>query len=56
MGAKCIMCRGKVKGFKCDVCGFESDLHDALHEHQGHQVSKCEECQEPETKCNCDVK
>lgn len=52
--AKCIKCDNETVGFKCDICGAESDEHDDAHEHGGeHCMPKCAGCNEAQVNCSC---
>lgn len=54
MEKTCKTCKGETHGYKCDMCGAESDSHDASHACGGdHCMSKCEGCGEAEVKCSC---
>lgn len=50
----CTKCGQHTAGFKCDMCGAQSDEHDDKHPCGGdHCVAKCVACNEAETKCTC---
>lgn len=52
---ECAKCQGEVEGYKCAVCGFESDEEDSDHLHDGrcHHFPKCAGCSECEVHCKC---
>lgn len=51
---ECKNCSGSTEGYKCDMCGAESENHDDKHVCGGdHCVAKCSSCNEAETKCIC---
>jgi len=51
---ECRACGGETKGYKCDICGAESDEHHETHKcGGGHCVPMCANCGEAETKCKC---
>jgi len=51
---ECKKCKKEVSGFKCDICGSESDTHVDNHECGGdHCMPKCTGCGEAEAKCSC---
>ncbi len=51
----CMTCGGLAVGYKCDMCGNESSMHDANHQPCGgdHCLPKCLNCNEAESKCTC---
>lgn len=50
----CAKCGGTTTGYKCDMCGAQSDMHDDQHACGGeHCVAKCAGCNEAESKCTC---
>ncbi len=55
---KCAKCGGPAVGWKCAVCGAESDEHDSKHVH-GEPASdrqcmpKCQACGKAESLCGC---
>ncbi len=50
----CTRCGQGTTGYKCDMCGAESDMHDEQHACGGeHCVKKCVPCNEAESKCSC---
>lgn len=52
--SKCEKCGGPAEGFKCDMCGSESEVHEENHECGGkHCMSKCTGCGEAQAKCSC---
>ena len=51
---KCVKCQGPASGWKCDVCGEESEEHNKDHGHGAdHCMKKCVKCSEAEVKCTC---
>ncbi|MBI4127750.1 MAG: hypothetical protein HY459_01630 [Parcubacteria group bacterium] len=54
MKTTCTTCGGATSGYKCDMCGEESQAHDENHKCGGdHCVRKCAGCSEAETNCTC---
>lgn len=52
---KCKTCGGPTEGYKCDMCGAESQGHDPKHMCGGeHCMQKCKECNEAEVNCICE--
>ncbi len=52
--SKCIKCGGPTEGFKCDICGAESEVHVEDHKCGGeHCMPKCKGCGEAQVKCTC---
>jgi len=52
----CSKCSGPTEGFKCDMCGEESETHVEDHSCGGaHCVAKCQGCGEAESKCTCEA-
>jgi len=50
----CKKCGKDTAGYKCEMCGAESETHDESHNCGGeHCVAKCQECNQAETKCTC---
>lgn len=51
---KCQKCGMDAEGYKCDMCGVESQEHDSNHDCGGdHCLLKCSGCGEAETNCSC---
>ena len=51
---KCIKCDKDTMGYKCDVCGAESNQNDTSHEcGLEHCMPKCVGCNEAQAKCPC---
>lgn len=55
---KCAKCDGPTEGWKCAICGDESNKHDPSHKHgepasDRHCMPKCKGCGEAETNCSC---
>lgn len=54
VGTNCSKCQGATMGYKCDMCGVESDTHDANHACGGdHCMPKCAACQQAQVQCSC---
>lgn len=52
--AECVKCGKETEGFKCDMCGAESEVHDQAHKCGGeHCTPKCKSCGEAQVKCTC---
>lgn len=55
---KCAKCGMEAKGWKCAICGAESEQHDASHTH-GEPASDrncmpmCTGCKQAEALCTC---
>ena len=55
---KCGKCNMEAAGWKCAICGAESEQHDASHTH-GEPASdrccmpKCAGCKQAEALCTC---
>ena len=50
----CKKCGGPTEGYKCDVCGEESEAHVESHKCGGaHCMPKCAACGQAEAKCTC---
>lgn len=48
----------EAKGYKCSICGAESDMHDEHHQHgeppsDRHCMPKCAGCGQAEDHCPC---
>lgn len=53
-GVPCTTCGKATSGYKCAVCGEESVSHDEAHPCGGANCQpKCVDCNEAESKCNC---
>ncbi|HEY4489867.1 MAG TPA: hypothetical protein VJC12_01260 [Candidatus Paceibacterota bacterium] len=55
---KCAKCQGEAKGYKCAICGAESENHDESHVHgdpasHRHCMPKCASCSQAEVHCTC---
>ena len=55
---KCAKCDMDAKGWKCAICGDESDEHDESHTHgtppsDRHCMPKCTGCDKAEVLCDC---
>lgn len=51
---ECTKCHGPAAGYKCDICGDESDAHDAQHAcGADHCMPKCSGCSQAQVKCTC---
>jgi hypothetical protein len=55
---KCAKCNMEAKGWKCAMCGHESEDHDHNHKHgdpasDRHHMPKCVGCDEAEVNCSC---
>ncbi len=55
---KCAKCHGEAEGWKCAICGEESDEHDESHTHgepasPRHCMPKCKPCNQAEAHCTC---
>lgn len=53
---KCVRCGGETAGWKCAVCGTESDEHDREHQHGGSDrycTLKCKACDNADVRCTC---
>lgn len=53
---ECAKCKGETEGWKCSICGSESDTHDPEHKHAGSDrycAPKCKGCGESDVKCGC---
>lgn len=55
---ECAKCNMEAKGWKCAICGEESDQHDPNHKHgtpasDRHCMPKCTGCDKPEVHCTC---
>lgn len=52
---KCKKCGKEGEGYKCDLCGAESQEHDHNHSCGGeHCVCKCSGCHKTQTHCDCE--
>lgn len=52
--SECTSCSGPTEGFKCDICGAQSDNHDDNHGcGSEHCMPKCQGCNEAQVKCSC---
>lgn len=50
----CSKCSGETEGYKCDVCGSESDEHIESHSCGGeHCMPKCAGCEQSQVLCTC---
>jgi hypothetical protein len=51
----CSKCAGPTEGYKCDLCGAESESHDPDHGCGGdHCMPKCAACNEAQVGCSCE--
>jgi hypothetical protein len=53
---ECPKCGGPTAGWKCAICGSESDEHDAKHLHAGSDrycTLLCQGCGEADVHCTC---
>ena len=55
---KCAKCDMEAVGWKCAMCGHESEEHDHNHKHgepasDRHHMPKCVGCGEAEVNCTC---
>lgn len=53
---KCAKCGDKTEGWKCAICGEESEEHDEEHLHEGSDrycMPKCVSCGEADACCAC---
>jgi len=51
---KCGKAGDSPMAYKCDMCGAESQTHDASHAcGEAHCVVKCSGCRLAETQCTC---
>ncbi|QQG39695.1 MAG: hypothetical protein HYS81_04990 [Candidatus Aenigmatarchaeota archaeon] len=53
----CKKCGVPARGFKCDMCGAETPVHDANHSCGArHLMPKCSTCNKAEVLCGCATK
>lgn len=53
---RCVKCEGATAGWKCAICGAESDEHDPDHLHGGSDrycTLLCRGCGESDVHCTC---